>query len=191
MQFKLLRRVHLPIIKRGAPIEYIPRPEKGEVLYADPNPDGSRKACLNCIMWVSDNAIEDGAKCLIHEKSLQVEGNMVCGYHVYGEPMDKWMDHPGITPVQPDMSGLILAPYGTSCDICLFFVAGRGTSATCLAVNSDTHEVDAFVEALGCCSRWAENPEATEGLEPIEDHQAGIESGEELPTPEEAEEEAT
>jgi len=166
----LPRLVRLPVLKQGAPPTEVPRPTPGEVIYADPNPDGSRKSCSNCMMWVKDN------QCLIHEKGLKVPANMVCGYHVYGKPMDKWMDHPGMMPVKPETSGLIVAIYGTTCNICLWFDVGTPDSDTlnqeeggfCLAVkHTEEEDIDAEIAGFGCCSRWVENAEAMEGLSPI------------------------
>lgn len=118
----------------------IPVPDKSEALYVGPNPDGSRKSCANCMMWSRDN------RCTIHAADLKITGDMVCGYHVYGDPLDKRIDHLGLDAVTPKESGLIVAPKGgTSCDNCYFFTAAQH----CAALDGKPK-----VHPKGCCSRW-------------------------------------
>lgn len=127
-------------------VENGPLPEAWGVLYANPNPDDSRKQCINCMMWSRDD------RCSIHEDSVEVTEDHVCGYHVYGEPMDERMDHPGMAAVTSELSGLTLIPGGTSCDICRLYFAEEGNK--CLgAVGSDGNLLD--VQPKGCCARWA------------------------------------
>lgn len=123
---------------------YAPAPAPWGVLYAKPNPDGSKKKCDNCVLWVTNNS------CLIHSKNTKVNGSMVCGYHVFGTPATEWRDLPGIQPVEADTSGLEEVGDGTSCDTCMFYDNGK-----CMAVaseNGGTPPVD--VEPKGCCARW-------------------------------------
>lgn len=109
-------------------------------MYAGPNPDGSRKNCGNCMMWSKDN------RCTIHAANREITAGMVCGFHVYGEPMDKRMDHPGLKTVTPSESGLIVAPPGgTSCDNCSFYAARK-----CMALLGKPS-----VHPKGCCARWS------------------------------------
>ena len=75
--------------------EPAPLPRAWGVLYAEPNPDGSRKLCQNCFMWSADD------RCSIHDKDLKVTAEMICGYHVYGAPMEERVFHPGLEPVEP------------------------------------------------------------------------------------------
>jgi len=81
-------------------------------MYAHPNTDGSRKNCKNCIMWSQDK------RCSIHPEDLEILSTAVCGYHIFGNPMDKRMDHPGMKTVDPKFSGLENIPGGTTCDVC-------------------------------------------------------------------------
>ncbi|MCI0564392.1 MAG: hypothetical protein MN733_38460 [Nitrososphaera sp.] len=53
--------------------EQAPLPFAWGVLYAKPNPDGSRKQCLNCMMW----SMRD-EKCSIHREGLHVPPDAVC-----------------------------------------------------------------------------------------------------------------
>jgi hypothetical protein len=117
------------------------------VLYAGPNPDGSRKKCDNCFMFLHDKK-----RCVIHDKDLYVSDEHVCGYHVYGKPLANWMqqfyDH--ISPVDPNTSGLVRTVDGSSCDIC-----ARYKSGWCFAVaERDDSDPPVRVEPLGCCARW-------------------------------------
>lgn len=121
-------------------------PETWGVLYAHPNPDGSRKACENCMMWITSG------ECGIHEPGLAVPRNATCGYHVFGMPMDERMEHPGIQYVDPMNSGLEETEEGTSCDICRHFEVTDGNTGICHAVALDG--IPADVHPRGCCARW-------------------------------------
>lgn len=119
-------------------------PQAWGILYAAPNPDDSRKQCLNCMMWASEQN-----RCQIHEEGEEVTADHICGYHVYGTPMPERMEHEGMTAVPPELSGLDLVEGGTSCDICAYVLEGElcsvavGTDGKLLAINSK-----------GCCARW-------------------------------------
>jgi hypothetical protein len=127
------------------------------VVYVHPNPDGSRKACRNCIMWVAGQD-----RRVVHEKNLPITAEHVCGYHVYGKPMRRWTDHPGIDPLDPNLSGLDMVPGGTSCDICreylpaprVFPAAEEGVVMGRCQVVIDQNRMPAPVDPLGCCARW-------------------------------------
>jgi hypothetical protein len=124
------------------------KPDLAGVLYARPNPDQSRKCCANCFMWVTDES------CVIHERGINIPGDAVCGYHVFGEPRDPvQVEDQGIKPVSPGLSGLIRVPGGTSCDICLFYEPVDLEAGRCYAVNAPDG-TPARVEAKGCCARW-------------------------------------
>lgn len=126
--------------------EQVGHPTTWGVLYVHPNPDGSKKKCENCIMWVEQGA----GKCNIHKKSLKITKSMVCGYHVFGEHMEKWADHPGIEPVDEKLSGLEEVGEGTICGNCKHYDDGK-----CYAVApKDGQEPPADVEEYGCCARW-------------------------------------
>ncbi len=129
--------------KRRVVVRIADQPEAWGVVYATPNPDGSRKNCVNCMMWSRDE------KCSIHEEGQRVESEDVCGYHVYGKPMDKRMAHPGMDPLKPIYSGLDHVGGGTSCDICTYYRPG----GFCAKVQ-DGHGNMASVHAKGCCAAW-------------------------------------
>lgn len=125
-------------------------PKAWGVTYAAPNPDGSRKICSNCMMWVSTTT-----QCVVHEKSLPVSNEQICGYHIFGQPMKKWTDHPGMMPLDPKYSGLAFVRGGTSCDVCKWFGAKPGEPlGTCYAVLDNDSSKYATVHAKGCCARW-------------------------------------
>ena len=122
-------------------------PRPADVLYVHPNPDGSRKRCGNCLLWCRTD------QCTIHDAQIEVTQSMVCGYHVYGQPTPQ-REERGQDPVDPDISGLTIAPGdGTSCDTCRWYEA-RVAGGLCRAVVDPVSGESARVEALGCCARW-------------------------------------
>ncbi len=116
-------------------------PEPWGVLYAPPNRDGSRKSCANCFMWSKDK------RCLIHDRDREIAPDAVCGYHVFGKPLDRWVNR-GVQALDPALTGLAKVPGGTSCDLCLWFEKGM-----CLAVRGPDGN-PAQVQGKGCCARW-------------------------------------
>lgn len=125
------------------------RPESWGVLYAEPNADGRRKACSNCAFWATSQ------QCSIHKETVYISAQAVCGYHVTGTPSDVRAEIPGLEPVEPQFSGLVTVPGGTSCDRCKWYdpeldVDDRGF---CRAVNTP-EGMPAPVQSLGCCARW-------------------------------------
>jgi hypothetical protein len=123
-------------------------------LYTPPNPDGTRKQCQNCVMWVASDQ-----QCFIHDADVVVPPDAVCGYHVYGTPQPGGL--PGelvrenLQPVTPELSGLIQVPGGTSCDTCHYYTPAGRLSGLCQALHDpETPEEPAAVAALGCCARW-------------------------------------
>lgn len=126
-----------------------PLPFAWGVLYARPNPDGSRKMCANCMMW----SMQD-EKCSIHREDLHVPPEGVCGYHVYGLPMQMRMPHEDLDPVEEATSGFDIIPGGTSCDICVYYEPTGKTKGLCHAVAKADRHPPQPVQALGCCARW-------------------------------------
>lgn len=147
----------LPVLKTSPP-----PPVPGEVLYVPPAEDTEGRNCANCVMWVVDES------CLIHAAQLHITGDMVCGYHVVGQPQRERFSW-GV-PVEPELSGLITAPPGgTKCGNCLYFAdSGDDGAGLCFGVAGAIKSVEvtreqtltskawtpAEVNALGCCSRW-------------------------------------
>ena len=117
-------------------------PEPSGVLYTNPNPDGSRKNCKNCVMFASK-----AEQCYIFAPDKTITADMVCGYHVYGKPLEVFEKRIPMDPVVTDLAGLEVVKGGTSCDNCVAYRDGE-----CLAVYKDGKP--AKVEALGCCARW-------------------------------------
>lgn len=128
-----------------------PLPTAAEALYASPNPDGSVKACRNCMMWSRDE------RCSIHAADLRVKGSQVCGLHVFGDAMPERMAHPGMKVVVPEESGLISTPdgAGTSCGGCQHFSPTSKEGGLCAAVTTEDHQDMLPVAKMGCCARWA------------------------------------
>lgn len=118
-------------------------PTPDEVLYQKPNSDSSRKACGNCIMFGTQDR-----SCTIHDAELDIAPEQICGYYVFGHPMEERMVHAGMDPVEPELSGLMDTEAGSSCDICMHY----GHDEICHAVQQDGEY--AKVDALGCCTRW-------------------------------------
>lgn len=130
--------------EESAKMEFAKQTAPWGVLYAKPNPDGSRKKCENCFMWVQGKD-----QCMIHKEAEHVTEHHVCGYHVYGTPMKEWKDQ-GIAHMEPKESGLVLTEDGSSCDLCKWYEHDK-----CYAVaGRDNSTGPVPVDDLGCCSRW-------------------------------------
>lgn len=135
-----------PLDLNPAPIAGLPKP--WGVLYAHPNPDGSRKSCGNCSGWVRTQS------CKIHDPAVAVPADGICGYHIYGSPHSiRGSEHNRIQYVDPESSGLEQVQGGTSCDRCLYYKGQSEVAGVCHAVVMEGN-VEAVVEALGCCTRW-------------------------------------
>jgi hypothetical protein len=142
------RRLQLYNTGADAPDEAV-RFHPADVLYVYPNPDGTRKNCRNCALWV-----EGQDQCFVHAPDVLVSGDMVCGYHVFGSPMTAPPARENIDYVDPDLSGLMLVPNGTSCDTCSFYERHGMTEGICGALKESDSEENPVVEALGCCTKW-------------------------------------
>ncbi len=118
-------------------------PTPDEVLYQAPNSDGSRKVCGNCIMYGTQDR-----SCTIHAAEVDIDPMQICGYYVFGPPMEERMVHAGMDPVTPDLSGLMDTEVGSSCDICVHY----RQEEICSAVQQEGRF--AKVDPLGCCTRW-------------------------------------
>lgn len=121
-------------------------PQLWGVLYAEPNADGQRKACANCMF--TDKAAQ---VCQVIDAPISPE--MVCGYHI----------ERGVL-ANAELAGLETVPGGTSCDTCKFFRAlGAATPMTALGGGQqpgvcvgteDENGGPATVSPMGCCARW-------------------------------------
>src|SRR5260221_527390 len=78
-----------------------PLPEPWGVLYAPPSPDGNRKSCSNCVMYATADR-----ECYIHDSTLDIDPQAICGYWVYGLPMERFPYRLPMVPVDPGLSGL-------------------------------------------------------------------------------------
>lgn len=140
----------LKTLQQTAPVPQRPSPD--QVLYAAPNPDGTRKQCQNCVMWISEHQSE----CCIHAPDVFVPPDAICGYHVFGPPRsvrDETMN--GVEFVAPETSGLEQVEGGTACEGCVNYTPTNITGGTCMAVDeADTPGFSANVDARGCCTLW-------------------------------------
>lgn len=143
-------RVFLPVLRN-----YPPPPTPAEVLYVAPTGTGEGRLCRNCVLWDAPDA-----RCTIHGAQLPVNATMVCGYHVFGRPLDGWIDFPGIEIVVPATSGLVqVSEPGTACGNCAAFRPGLpagSTAGACMRVGEVVTGGwrPAQVDAYGCCARW-------------------------------------
>jgi hypothetical protein len=133
------------------------RPTPADVLYVEPNPDGTRKACGNCWKFVRTGA------CL--EVLGPISPTQNCGYYVFGVSQDAELSVQ-VFKCSPELAGLIQAPPGgTCCGNCKAYQPGDYGSPTptdkklaegrCSMVQ-DGEGNDAVVRELGCCSRWTD-----------------------------------
>ncbi len=136
----------------------VPKPTPGQVLYAHPNPDGTRKSCGNCVMWMADME-----QCHIHDSDVSVLVDAICGYHVFGTPMTgvSNLSRENMDPVEPELSGLERVPGGISCDRCKYYVQAGQQQGKCRAVRvtNAPEAPSALVASLGCCTLWTEKEE--------------------------------
>lgn len=127
----------------------VPLPSPSDVLYEPEQFNQYGKSCGNCRLWA-----ELDERCLILPPDVPVNANMVCGYHVPGEPQLYLTALSGQGSVDPGLAGLIVGPQGgTSCGRCRYYVATTEADGRCRAVQKAGQM--APVQARGCCSRWA------------------------------------
>lgn len=127
-----------------------PLPKPDGALYRHPNPDDTRKACLNCVMWVASEN-----RCVIHLRDQEVGGDQLCGYHIFGAPLLEWVDYPGIMPVTPDLSGLRWVGPGAACASCKFYRGRDENGGLCVGVSDpETRQPGVPVESRGWCARY-------------------------------------
>lgn len=135
----------LRLLGEGEDSSTPPLPSPAEVLYVGPRPDGSRRNCDDCFLWVRGN------RCLIHGPDLEVRASQICGYWVGGTPYRRWPEGQGkIEYVDSRTSGLVSAPEGSACDNCVRFLPGEPAHCAAVYVQGKPAQVD----PKGCCSRW-------------------------------------
>ena len=123
-------------------------PTLPEVMYTQPNPDGSAKACRNCVMYATQRG-----QCYLHDPGLSIRPNAICSYHVYcPTPMRIFTSVIPMRPLQPDESRLRDTEGGAACEGCCYY-AGGDEKGECMAAVGEWGE-PAKVEAKGLCSRW-------------------------------------
>lgn len=137
---------------QGPGISGLTKPTPDQVLYTPQNPDGTRKQCQNCVLWISEHQ----AECCIHDPTVFVPPDAICGYHVFGPPRsvrDATMN--GVEFVAPETSGLEEVQGGTACEGCVHYTPTNITSGVCGAVaEAEEPDVGAIVDARGCCTMW-------------------------------------
>lgn len=141
----------LPMLQ-GGPVEVVQKPNLGQALYAEPNPDGTTKRCENCLLWITEHQ----AECVIHAPEVFVGPDFICGYHVFGPPYPaREDDGEGIAFVDPELSGLEQVPGGTACEVCSHYDPMNITQGYCHAVDSaEEPGSPAVVAPKGCCNMW-------------------------------------
>ena len=122
-------------------------PKLADMAYARPNPDGSRKSCLNCVFWAR------GGACGLFPPGTYIPGDAFCSRHVFGTPGDEALFLPGVAHLSPDAAKLVQVPGGASCDRCDCYEPGDGKTGVCQAAADDTG-ARALVEPLAVCARW-------------------------------------
>ncbi len=125
-----------------------PLPERFQVLYVGPTPDGKPKNCSNCCLWNASN------RCLIHSPKIDVTPQMVCGYWVGGTPTEDRFYLADVQYVEPKFSGLATFKYGASCSTCRWFEEVSLDRGCCHALQEKGKPPP--VHPLGCCARFDE-----------------------------------
>lgn len=135
--------------KTGVPsVGPVALPTLSDVLYEPPGELGGKR-CANCRLWA-----ERDERCTIIDQLVPVTYDMVCGYHVDGEPQMYATALTGTAKLSAELAGLQCAPpRGTSCSGCRYYEALDANLGVCRAVASERGGC-ARVDALGCCSRW-------------------------------------
>lgn len=126
-----------------------PLPEMSEVLYVEPAPGGVRRRCANCVFWASAQNL-----CALLEPKEEVGADNVCGMYVFGTPLKRKMDLPGLQALNPRLTGLIKTSRGSACENCEWFKPEDDETGTCVAVMRK--KKPATVHPKGCCSRWVQ-----------------------------------
>jgi hypothetical protein len=107
------------------------------------------KRCDNCRLFA-----ERENKCCIMGRQWDVTSDMVCGYHVGGDPQLYVTSLSGEGTLTPEQAGLMHAPLnGTTCDECRYYCASTDERGTCGAVTAEDGST-AWVDRAGCCARW-------------------------------------
>jgi hypothetical protein len=112
-------------------------PQLSNVLYSPPVPGGARRNCLNCT---------------IMDRVEPISGRHVCGHHLFGAPSKIKGEFPGLAPVDPKYSGLILAKDGVACENCEHFSSLEDEDGVCAAVLKK--KKPAHVHPKGRCNMW-------------------------------------
>ncbi len=125
-----------------------PLPERSQCLYVEPLPNGDRKNCKNCALWVTSS------RCLIHDPVIWVDKEAICGYWVGGKPQegDLHLNMKLGDFVSPAFSGLTIVKEGTSCDNCKWYEPKDAGSGRCHGLEEKGQPPP--VQARGCCARW-------------------------------------
>jgi len=118
-------------------------PTPAEALYAFPNPNGEGKRCGNCVLYARGDQ-----QCYVHARDMKISETQVCGYHVAGQPSERFEQQPqNLDPVTPEYSGLTSTESGAYCGICEHFDSG-----SCFALQENGQFAE--VEDMACCTRW-------------------------------------
>lgn len=135
-------------------------PEFSEVLYSKPMPGGARRNCHNCVFWVKPHS-----QCSLMEPGVLATAKHVCGHHIPGAPVQTRMELPGLSPMDPQYAGLVLASKGIACENCDHYTVQEEDEGVCAAVVKNGAPTSSRrsppVQAKACCTRWS--PRRTPG----------------------------
>ena len=116
--------------------------------------DGADYTCSQCMLWIADTN-----QCVIHHPTIQITGDMGCGFWVMGTPMK------GVKPqgdLDPWESGLAKSPFG--CKNCEYF----DPSGDCSKVDKESEGDDpGEINPGACCTRM--EPKDDAGAAPEDD----------------------
>lgn len=111
-----------------------------ELDYVEPNPNGSFRACINCVFWARSS------RCAVHAPSLRVAAEAVCSQYIFGAPSNIRRSLP-LAPLDPHFTGLIKTKEGGSaCANCAWY---NSDASRCMRADGSPK-----VSALGCCDAW-------------------------------------
>jgi hypothetical protein len=134
-------------------------PERAEVLYTEPAPGGESRSCANCVLW---SPLTE--HCAVHERTVAITKDHVCGNHLFGTPSRQWKELKGVQMLNPRFSGLMLVRGGAACEGCQHYTEVEEEDGVCAAVLR--RGKPAHVHPRACCTRFAARKAPTDPSRP-------------------------